>query len=212
MVNEAIFNQLYNSLLDLETRNGKLTYNDISAEVINNACLDILRERRKKNLNNVFEEAIISAYLTSANKIIPSFDEKYLTIANHGIRSNLEWSGMWYFLKQYFEEKHSVYIDKVNEIKKFISTKHTRFENEILIGVYNDLREVVIEYLSLHEIIISIKPNVGPKRAKFTSSVSGIKMYTCEDDDYSFHIYNENNIEKIVALRNGGQLKIIYER
>ena len=106
-----IYRKLVASIANFHQLHGSLPDEALKAEVINNACLDILELRKQGCSDKTQETFIITTYIEVAREIAPAFDDRYASIANVGIRQNVEWSGMWDFLKAYFRDKHNRYID-----------------------------------------------------------------------------------------------------
>ncbi len=102
-----IYRKLVASLANFHYNHGDLTDEALKAEVINNACLDILILRKQGCHDLAQENFIISTYIEVAREIAPVFDDCYASIANVGIRQHVEWSGMWDFLKAYFKNTHN---------------------------------------------------------------------------------------------------------
>jgi len=103
----SIYRKLVASLANFHHHHSHLPEEALKAEVINNACLDILLLRRQGCRDPAKENFIINTYIEVAREIAPSFDDLYATIANVGIRQHVEWSGMWGFLQSYFKETHN---------------------------------------------------------------------------------------------------------
>jgi hypothetical protein len=106
-----IYRKLVASLADFHHTHGDLPDEVLKAEVINNACLDILLLRRQGCQDRAQENFIINTYIEVAREITPVFDDRYAAIANVGIRQHVEWSGMWDFLDKYFKDNHGRCID-----------------------------------------------------------------------------------------------------
>ena len=106
-----IYRKLVASMANFHHIHGSLPDEALKAEVINNACLDILLLRKQGCHDKTQEAFIIKTYIEVAREIAPVFDDTYASIANLGIRQNVEWGGMWDFLKAYFRDKHNRYID-----------------------------------------------------------------------------------------------------
>ena len=102
----VIYRKLVASLANFHQIHGTLPDEALKSEVINNACLDILLQRRKGQRDRAEENSIIKTYIEVAREIDPVFDDQYASIANVGIRQHVEWSGMWEFLKNYFRDTH----------------------------------------------------------------------------------------------------------
>lgn len=109
----SIYRQLVASLADFHHIHGSLPDEVVKAEVINNACLDILLLRRRGRHDKAQESFIINTYIEVAREIAPAFDERYAVIANVGIRQHVEWEGMWDFLRNYFKDNHGKCIDSL---------------------------------------------------------------------------------------------------
>ena len=64
----SIHNQLVSSLTNFQQTKGGISNEELSAEVINNACLDILQLRKQEIINQVQEELIINTYIDVAKE------------------------------------------------------------------------------------------------------------------------------------------------
>lgn len=210
---QKIYKQLGDSLVDLKNRRGQISLDNVCAEVINNACLDILRNRKNNSYDTKVEKEIEMAYIACAKKIFPTFSEKFVDAAQTGITQNVEWAEMWNFLRQYFKENHDMNIDEIRtNLKTFTSNKQSKYQQDNLIATATDLRIVKVEYIDMMNILISIEPNVSLKSAELTGSIAGIGIFQCDDPDYKFEIHGYPfPITKVVAHRVDKDSKIVYE-
>jgi len=210
---QKVYKQLGDSLVDLKKRKGQLTLDNVCAEVINNACLDILRERKNNSHDTKVEKEIRMVYIACAKKIFPDFSDKYVDASLTGITQNVEWGEMWNFLRQYFKENHDMNIDSIRTtLQTFTSNKQSKYQDDNLIATATDLRVVKVEYLDMMNILISIDPNVSLKSAELTGTIAGIGIFQCEDPDYKFEIHGYPfPITKVVAHRVDKDSKIVYE-
>ena len=120
---------LAKSINNLQNRRGQITLEDVEAEVINNACLAILK-------NNEIHKATeyASIFSTAASNLISKYSQREISNALMGIPQNVQWEGMWDFLRDYFQKNHGIQIDNVETTPTiFYSTKHIRYENGNLI-------------------------------------------------------------------------------
>lgn len=97
---------LSKSIQNLQTRRGQITMADVEAEVINNACLSILKN---KDIANSMSYANI--FTTAATELIGQYSEREAVSAMMGIPQNVQWEGMWDFLRDYFQKNHGIQID-----------------------------------------------------------------------------------------------------
>ena len=111
----VIYRKLVASLANFHHIHGSLPDEALKSEVINNACLDILVMRKQGRRDRAQENLIIKTYIEVAREITPVFDDLYASIANVGIRQHVEWSGMWDFLKKYFNDNHQRCIDQATD-------------------------------------------------------------------------------------------------
>jgi hypothetical protein len=101
---------LCRSILNLEAHKGNLTGADLEAEVINNACLVILKNERARVNQNILQ--IAHAFTDAAAYLYPDrYKEVSIINAIGGIQQNVAWDGMWEFLKGYYRRNHGIEID-----------------------------------------------------------------------------------------------------
>lgn len=211
-----IYTQLSDSLKNFRIKKGeKLTKEEITTDIINNACLGLLKARRENKLNILHEDDLTGAYLACAKKLFPDINIAYTHMA---IQQNLDWDEMWNFLRQYFRDKHQMSIDDVNSlVKKFISKRQERYENNELTVTGHETKEAIIEYLTSSsyeldavEALISIPPNLTSKSAEVYGGVANIVILKKMSEGYIFEVHGVGEIEKIVVRIEPRNLKFIY--
>ncbi len=163
---------LTQSITNLEKRNNGVTQGDIEAEVINNACLAIIKNQNEKigNRNSIKEiilgalnstqdyYPIAKAFINAAKELLPEyFTDEDAELAMMGIEQNLAWEGMWEFLIDYFQKQHGIKITNNDSTPLFffsarqkkyefgILTSDTDAEKTVSIIFSNDYSEVVVD-------------------------------------------------------------------
>ena len=103
---------------NIQNREGRLTLQDVEAEVINQACRYII-----ENFSNQIEavhdinrigtvivgntkfQPIALMFVDGATEIFPNdYGSEERKAAFSGIYSNISWAGMWDFLRDYFQK------------------------------------------------------------------------------------------------------------
>lgn len=121
--------KLETSLNNLKKIKGQLKTSDIESDIMNVACLELLKENnswiKKGDDNNSIMEVMylnhmrysedVELYFEAASLLYPSI----YTNANKDIFvglviKNATWSGMWEFLKKYFKENHNRTLSDIN--------------------------------------------------------------------------------------------------
>lgn len=205
-------NILAESINRLSKIRENLTITDIEAEVINNACLLYLKE--KKNGNSIPIYSLSSAFTNAAKDLFPGdYVNAEVTAAQLHIPNNVKWDGMWDFLRKYFLENHHIKIDDIEtETKDFNSIKHERYEFEQKVSEENIERLVSIDYLDDDDIMVRISPTLSPKKAFLFSSNNNTHTYNSYDGTYEFIIELDfmEEIEKFILKIPSRQLRIEY--
>jgi hypothetical protein len=219
---------LQESITNLQNRRDQITMADFEAEVINNACLYILKNQKDKmrkgdTIESMFMGAldayqdflpIAKAFTDGAMEVFPGYTIKEAMAATMGIQQNLTWDGMWDFLRDYFQKNHGIEIDDVETISSiFYSNKHKRYENGILTSESDVERTINLNFINdKEELLVSIAPSLSPKKSYRISSSSYSPQYKGYDPDYLFSIAYDRNSEIIsftLEMPNRS-LKIIY--
>lgn len=200
---------LAQSITNLQNRRGQITMADVEAEVINNACLNILKNKDTQN-------AIIYAqiFTESAQELIPQYSEKEAMSALMGIQQNVLWDGMWDFLRDYFQKNHGIQIDEVEtEPAIFYSNKHKRYENNSLVSESEVERTINLNFIDNKEVlVIGIAPSLSPKKSyKLEHNGNSVK-YKGDDPDYLFAVtYDDfDEVEQFTLEMPNRGLKIVY--
>lgn len=200
---------LSQSITNLHSRRGQITIDDVAAEVINQACLFILKNDK---VNEAYHYSVI--FNDAAKELIPQYTEKYIANALIGIPMNVQWEGMWDFLRDYFQKNHGIQIDNIETTPAiFYSTKHKRYENGILISESEVERTINISFINdKKEIVVSIEPSLSPKKGYIINKAQNQMQFKGFDPDYlftlTFDIFDE--VETVVLEMPNRSLKIIY--
>lgn len=209
MNKESAKQVLAQSITNLQNRRGQITMADVEAEVINNACLNILKNKDTQN-------AIIYAQLftESAQELIPQYSEKESMSALMGIQQNVLWDGMWDFLRDYFQKNHGIQIDDVEtEPAIFYSNKHKRYENNSLVSESEVERTINLNFIDNKEVlVIGIAPSLSPKKSyKLERNGNSVK-YKGDDPDYLFTVTYDDfgEVEQFTLEMPNRGLKIVY--
>jgi tetratricopeptide (TPR) repeat protein len=111
---------LNHSITNLQLfRKDKITLKDVETEVINLTCLSIFKNQKKLNyplylFSQDFIESSIESFTNSALEIFPqAYSFIHVATARIAIQQNIQWKGMWDFLKNYFEKNHGINIDDI---------------------------------------------------------------------------------------------------
>lgn len=219
---------LYDSIANLHSRRGKLTQEDIEAEVINNACLAYLKKEKELTNKADIIENLVRGLLNSKLNIMPiakAFTDaalellpRYYTvresaIALLGIQQNVQWEGIWDFLKDYFEANHGIRIDEAEtNTYMYYSNHHQRFENDIMVSESQIQRTININFIEENEIVVGIAPTLSPKKAYLIYKEEKIKKYKGYDPDYLFIITFDEfyEISKFILEIPNRNLRIEY--
>ena len=220
---------LTNSISNLQKRRGNITVSDLETEVINNACLYILKKQKDKTSQGKTIEEMFLGALESTKNFIPiskdfteaamelfpdNYTEKNAIMATMGIQQNIAWEGMWDFLRDYFQKNHGKRIDNTEVSQSvFNSTKHQRFENENLVSESEVERIINVSYIdNKEEVIVEIAPSLSPKKARIISKTANKLVYKGFDPDYLFTIELDSfdEIENFTLEMPNRKLKIQY--
>jgi hypothetical protein len=114
--------KLEDSLSNLKRIKGQLSTSDIEADIMNVACLELLKENDswiKKGADNDSIMAVmylnhmrysedVELYFEAASLLYPSiYKNPNKDIFVGLVIKNATWSGMWDFLKKYFKDNHN---------------------------------------------------------------------------------------------------------
>ena len=200
---------LAQSITNLQTRRGQITIEDVEAEVINNACLFILKNNE---IHKATEYALI--FTTAASELISQYTQTEAVSALMGIPQNVEWEGMWDFLRDYFQKNHGIQIDNIETTPIiFYSTKHKRFEKGNLITESEVIRTININFIDdKKEIVVSIEPSLSPKKGYAVSKNQSQIQFKGFDPDYFFTVIFDDfdEVETFILEMPNRNLKIIY--
>ena len=220
---------LAQSISNLQERRGSVTSADLETEVINNACLIILKNqkdkmRQGKSIEDMFLGALNStqdfipitqAFTEGAMELFPqNYTEREAIVATMGIQQNVAWEGMWDFLRDYFQKNHGIQIDDVETIPLiFYSTKHERYENGNLASTSEVERTINLNFIeNKEEIIVSVEPSLSPKKGYIVSKNEKQLIYKGYDPDYLFTVNLDSmeEVETFILEMPNRNLKIIY--
>jgi len=220
---------LLRSVSNLQERRGDITIGDLEAEVINNACLYILKNQKEQMSKSKSIEAMFLSALNSAKDFVPyaqafteaamelfprHYTEKEAIPATFGIQQNIAWEGMWDHLRNYFQKNHGLQIDNVETTPTtFYSTTHKRFENNALTLESDVERTINLSFIDdKKEIIVSIEPSLSPKKAYLISNKNSTLKYKGYDPDYLFIITLDEfeEVENFTLEMPNRNLQIIY--
>ena len=211
MTQEDALKTLSSSLFNLKERKGHLTLEQVETEVINLACLEIL-----KNKQNPRTQDTTQKFSNAAKNIFPRYTDAHATIAFLGVSQNVGWDGMWEFLKNYFMANHGFNIDGVDdssESKIFYSTRHIRYEMNK--EVANTPADRTIDLLFTDDrtiVLVNILPTLSAKKANIIERVNNNLVYVGADPDYKFTIiFDEiDEISKFILEMPNRNLRIEY--
>ncbi len=200
---------LSKSIQNLQTRRGQITMADVEAEVINNACLSILKN---KDIANSMSYANI--FTTAATELIGQYSEREAVSAMMGIPQNVQWEGMWDFLRDYFQKNHGIQIDSIETTPTiFYSTKHKRYENGVMTSESEVERTLNISFINdKKEIVVSIEPSLSPKKGYVISKNQNQMQFKGFDPDYLFTVTFDtfDEVESFILEMPNRNLKIVY--
>lgn len=220
---------LAQSISNLKQRRGNIATGDLEAEVINNACLSILRNqkdkmRQGKTIEEMFLGAlsatqdfvpIAQAFTEAAMELFPQhYSEREAIVAIMGIQQNVAWDGMWDFLREYFQKNHGIQIDGVETMPSiFYSTKHNRYENGNSVSETEVERTINLSFIGeKQELIVSIDPSLSPKKSHQVSNNGSEYKFKGYDPDYLFTVRFDDfdEVDQFVLEMPNRNLKIIY--
>lgn len=220
---------LAKSITNLQKRRSNLTTADLETEIINNACLEILKKRKEKlehsisiedMLLNAFNSlddtsSVSNAFTEAALDLFPNnYTEDLAIINSMGIEQNVAWDGMWDFLRDYFQKNHGFQIDNTEAASTiFYSTKHKRYENGAFTQESAVERTINISFINnKKEIIVSIEPSLSPKKGYEISKSKTQIQYKGYDEDYCFTIIFDkfDEVETFTLEMTNRKLKIVY--
>ncbi len=210
MTNEQALKTLSSSLYNLQKRKGQLTVEQVEAEVINLASLEILKNKR------IWEAVeITQAFVNSAKHLIPQYGAREEISALMSVPMNVQWDGIWEFLRNYFMSNHGFDIDGDNsaETKIFYSTRHKRFEFDKMVNDCEADRTIDILFSDDRKgILVNIQPTLHAKKGYLTSKSEGLWVYTGADPDYKFTVVLDeiDEIEKFVLEMPNRSLRLEY--
>ncbi len=117
--------QLEDSLSNLKSVKGQLKTSDIEADIMNVACLELLKENNSwlekgddndsimevMYLNHMRFSEDVELYFEAASLLYPSiYRSQNKDIFVGLVIKNATWSNMWDFLEKYFKDNHNITI------------------------------------------------------------------------------------------------------
>ncbi|RZK13228.1 MAG: hypothetical protein EOO46_00025 [Flavobacterium sp.] len=201
---------LSTSLFNLQKRKGRLTIEQVEAEVINLSCLEILTNKKVWEATEITE-----AFSNAAMQLIPQYGHKEAMHAMMSVPMNVQWDGMWEFLRNYFLSNHGLDIDGANdaENKIFYSTRHTRFEHNLLVNDSLADRTIDIFFSDNRKVIlVNILPTLHSKKGYLSSKQDSSYVYKGSDTDYRFTVMMDEieEIQKFILEMPNRDLRIEY--
>lgn len=210
LTSQAALLELHKSLTNLQNRKGQLTKEMVETEVINLSCLEILKNRQNHNAH-----AITEKFIEAAQQIIPQYGEREALITRMGVPMNVQWDGMWEFLKNYFMSNHGINIDgdDSTESKIFYSTRHERYEFNNQVA--NTPADRTIDLLFTENrkvIIVNIQPTLSAKKGLLVESTGDKLVYRGSDPDYKFTVLFDqiDEVSKFILEMPNRSLRIEY--
>jgi len=203
---------LAKSLQNLNKRKGSISLENVDAEVINLACFEILKNRRAGKISN--ESLIADAFTSAAQELFKEYTSDRAVIGSFGILQNIEWEGMWDFLRNYFNKNHALIIDGIElENITFYSTVHRRYESDEIVSESPAERVVNLVFTNNRkDVLVSVEPTLSAKAANLASTNSNVSIYNGVDPDYRFTIEFDlfGEVDKFTMELLPRELKIIY--
>lgn len=125
---------LSQSIIDLQRKNKNIQLANLEAEVINLTCLAILKKQKELKYRGTvfpydFKEKAIKSFTEAAMDLFPSYTFRNAAINQFGINQNLNWDGMWGFLRDYFQKNHDI---DINDIEKIESMFHNSVNQTLI--------------------------------------------------------------------------------
>jgi hypothetical protein len=210
MTQEQATKNLSTSLYNLQQRKGQLTVDQVAAEVINLSCLEILKNNRHKD-----SQDITLKYVNAARRLVPEYGEREGMHALMGVPMNVQWDGMWEFLRNYFMSNHGFDIDGDNtaETKIFYSTRHKRYESDQLVNDSEADRTIDLLLTENRKVLlVNIQPTLHAKKGYLTSRLDDRLIYTGSDPDYRFTIVLDEieEVNKFILEMPNRSLRLEY--
>ena len=200
---------LTHSITNLEKRKGGITRGDLEAEIINHACLAILKNQNEKTdngnsikdillgaLNSTQEnESIAHSFINAAKELLPEYiSDEEAEVVMTGIEQNLNWDGIYNFLVDYFRENHGIHIDVNESIPLiFFSERQETYENGVLLAQSEREITIFINFDKGHRyLLVKIDPDLPRQKGILTSREEKTLIYRSLNKHYNFTvIYDE---------------------
>lgn len=220
---------LTQSITNFEKRNGSVTQGDLEAEVINNACLAIIKNQNEKIGNGISIKDLLvgalnssddyypiaNAFINAAKELLPEyFSEEEAIVVMTGIEQNIAWDGMWDFLEDYFQSKHGIKIDdSETSTLIFFSERQKKYEHGFLIEDAKNDKTIYLNFDSkMEKILVSIDPDLPENEAILISKGKKIFRYRNEENSHIFSINFDDfdEVESVVLDLPDQNTEIIY--
>lgn len=178
--------------------------------VINLAYREVL-DNRKKGIDGT-EELVFLNYYGGLTEILPNM-ERFVTMYP-GYVATLQWDGIQDFLREYFLSKFDEKIDDEDyDQMSFFSSRHKRYENDILVSDDYANRKVSFIFTSNQDsCLIGINPTLSEKKTYRTEINGNQHVYVGSDPDFKFIIHYDiyDNIEHFTFIRTDRNLRFEY--
>jgi hypothetical protein len=164
---------------------------------------------------NLHLTPIVETFTSAAREMFSNTYTQSVADAAVGmILQNISWSGMWDFLRTYFQKNHGTQIDEI-EITPliFYSKSHQRYENGREVSQGDEKRNINISFMNgREEIMVSIEPTLSAKKGYLISESKKMLFYKGLDQNYLFKVklddYDE--IETFELEMPYHKLRLIY--
>jgi hypothetical protein len=211
--------KIINEMQNLQaSRRGRtsLDMEELQALVMNLAYLEIATAMRKDipfDIRKTYDE-----YERSALEAVPAYievvkDSRYPGVY-FGFEATAKWDGLWNFLREYFESNLGINIDNEERIiLRYDSTRHERYENDVLVTSSEALRKVVANLSKdkkrAHFTISEVLSN---KEANLMSVIGNKYTYLGTDPDFKFEFTLDSfeNIDYFALIRTDRNLRLEY--
>ncbi|MFW6310079.1 MAG: hypothetical protein ACOC1D_03170 [Prolixibacteraceae bacterium] len=220
---------LTHSITNLEKQKGSITQGDLEAEIINHACLAILKNQNEKvgsgnsikdillgALNSTQEnESIAHSFINAAKELLPEyFSDEEAEMVMKGIEQNLEWDGIWNFLKDYFTANHGIHIENDESVPIiFFSERQETFKNGILLAQSKRETTIFINFdKDYRYVMVKIDPDLPRQKGILISRDENTLQYKSLNKHYIFTIhYDEyDEVKEFIFEDIGRQTEIHY--
>lgn len=225
---ENAANTLLKNIHDLFQKQGSISKEDLEAETINTACLDIIREfgssiSSTHNIDDLESYICINVsfskyavfYTKALHEFYPEeFSSEMAAVLTMLIIQNISYAGMWDFLRNYYQEKHQWAIDNTEvDIEIFDSGCHQRYQWGIPDEPTPAIRKVILNFTNERkDMTVRVEPTLSEKKAHLINRNGNEAEYKGYDPDYSFYIKYNNfgGIDRFIVEMHPRGIKIVY--